>query len=50
MKDNKDSYFRLRLTNQEKEKLKEYAASRNISMSEAIRDLCWQIFNKTDKE
>ena len=34
----------IRLTEQEKEKLKEYAKKRHITMSEAIRWLCAEIF------
>lgn len=44
MKDNKETFFKLRLTKEEKEKLIKYAESRNISMSEAIRSLCYEIF------
>ena len=43
--DTRDTYFKLRLTKEEKQKLKEYAEVRSITMSEAIRELCYQIFN-----
>lgn len=43
--DKKDIFFKLRLTKEEKQKLKDYAEGRGITMSEAIRELCYQIFN-----
>lgn len=48
MKDNKDVIFKLRLTKEEKEKLIKYAESRNITMSEAIRSFCYEIFNQKE--
>lgn len=47
MKDDiRNEFFKLRLTKEEKQKLKDYAEVRNITMSEAIRELCYQIFNQ----
>ena len=48
MKDNKEIIFKLRLTKEEKEKLIKYAESRNITMSEAIRSFCYEIFNQKE--
>lgn len=48
MKDVKNAKVELRLTQQEKDRLKEYADSRNITMSEAIRRLCEQVFQEVE--
>lgn len=44
MKDNKTAKIEIRLTAEEKAKLKAYAEERHITMSEAIRWLCESIF------
>ena len=41
MKENKDKILKIRLTPTEKENLKQYAEKRNLTMSEAIRELCY---------
>lgn len=46
MKEAKTAKFEIRLTPEEKESLVEYAASRGITMSEAIRNLCEKIFSQ----
>lgn len=48
MKENKDKKVEIRLTAEEKEKLKEYAEQRHLTMSEAIRWLCEEIFNNKE--
>lgn len=42
--DLKQTIFKFRLTEAEKEKLRLWAQARSISMSEAIRQLCEEIF------
>lgn len=49
MKDNKSVRFEVRLTEKEKEQLKVYAANHNLSMSAAIRDLCYKAFGQEQK-
>lgn len=49
MKESKETFFKLRLTTDEKEKLKKYAESRNLTMSEAVRVLCYKIFNQEEE-
>lgn len=44
MKENKDVFFKIRLTASEKQKLQEYAEKKGLTMSEAIRELCYKIF------
>lgn len=44
MKESKTTFFKMRLTPEEKEKLAAYAEKRNISMSEAVKKLCEEIF------
>ena len=44
MKDNKDVFFKLRLTKSEKQKLQDYADKHGLTMTEAIRQLCDKIF------
>lgn len=46
MKENKDVFFKIRLTASEKQKLQEYAEKKGLTMSEAIRELCYQIFER----
>lgn len=46
MKENKTVRFEIRLTEKEKEQLKAYAANHNLSMSAAIRDLCYKAFGQ----
>ena len=46
MKEVKDCRLEFRLTQTEKEQIKEYAERHGMSMSEAIRDICIKIFNK----
>ena len=48
MKEKKETFFKLRLTPEEKQKLREYAEERNLTMSEAVRVLCYKIFNKEE--
>ena len=50
MKEIKNKKIDLRLTADEKQRLIEYAQRRNISMAEAIRQLCREIFDKGDTE
>jgi predicted DNA-binding protein len=45
----KDSRITFRLTEEEKEKLYELAAKRDITLSQLIRELCEEIFNKEEK-
>lgn len=47
-KDKKDVFFKLRLTKSEKEKLQAYADKHNMTMTEAIRQLCYKIFEMED--
>lgn len=44
MKDNKTSKIEIRLTPEEKEKLREFAEKRHTTMSEVIRQMCEKIF------
>ena len=46
MKEIKTIFFKLRLTPTEKKQLEEYADSRNITMTEAIKNCCKTIFKK----
>ena len=48
MKDIKTTKVEIRLTAEEKEKLREYAEKRHLTMSEAIRWLCEEIFQKEE--
>lgn len=41
----KEDVFKLRLTEAEKENLRQYAKNKGVTMSTAIRQLCEQIFN-----
>ena len=45
----KDSNLTIRLSEQEKQKIKELAAKRDIPVSQLIRELCREIFQKEDK-
>ena len=52
MKDEKDlktTRIEVRVTPEEKELLRAYAEERHLTMSEAIRWLCEEIFKPTDK-
>lgn len=49
MRESKTELFRIRLTPTEKKLLEEYAEKRNLSMSEAIRELCKKIFYQEEK-
>jgi len=44
-----DKYVQIRLSTEDKEKLKAAAAARNMTVSEFIRFACNKIFNKEDK-
>ena len=46
----KTAKLEIRLTEEEKKKIKIYAATRGISMSDAIRELCEQIFKGGKEE
>lgn len=50
MREIKDTFFKIRLTPREKEQLQEYAATHNLTMSEAIRKLCYTIFDKKQED
>ena len=45
----KDSNLTIRLNEQEKQKIKELASKRDISVSQLIRELCREVFDKEDK-
>lgn len=49
MKEIKDCRLEFRLTQKEKEQIREYAERHGMSMSEAIRDICIKIFDKEEK-
>lgn len=49
MKDNKTSRVELRLTPTEKDRLKQYAEKHGLTMSEAIRSICFRVFQQEDK-
>jgi uncharacterized protein (DUF1778 family) len=44
MKETKTARLEIRLTNSEKEKLREYAAEHNKTISEVVKELCQFIF------
>ena len=44
MRETKTTKLEIRLTNSEKEKIKEYAAAHNKTVSEVVRQLCAFIF------
>lgn len=46
MNEVKNIFFKIRLTPTEKQQLEEYANNRNITMSEAIKRHCKEIFKK----
>lgn len=46
MNESKTTFFKMRLTPEEKEKLVAYAEKRNLTMSEAIKKLCEEIFKE----
>ena len=48
MKEIRNQKVEVRLTAEEKEKLRKYAEDRHLTMSEAIRWLCETIFQKED--
>lgn len=48
MKEIKNTKIELRITQQDKEKIKEYADKHNMTMSEFIRFACEKIFQKED--
>lgn len=48
MKDVKNAKIEIRLTPVEKEKIKDYAKQRDMTISEVVRDLCYEIFNKKE--
>lgn len=48
MKETKTEFFRMRLTQEEKEKIMAYAEKRGLTMSEAVRELCYKIFNEKE--
>lgn len=50
MKEVKDVILKVRLTPVEKEKLRVYAEERSKTMSEVIRDLCYDIFYSKGNE
>ena len=43
-KEIKDVIFKMRITASEKQKLQEYAEKKGLTMSEAVRELCYKIF------
>lgn len=45
----KTTKIEIRLTQEEKDKLRAYAEKRHLTMSEAIRWLCEEIFNPTEE-
>lgn len=45
----KDSRITFRLTEEEKEKLFEIAETRDITLSQLIREICEEIFQKEEK-
>ena len=49
MKNNKTEKISVRFTPEEKEMLKEYAESFEMTMSEAIRSFCCELFNKKER-
>lgn len=50
MNETKNVFFKIRLTPTEKQQLEEYANNRNITMSEAIKRLCKEIFNQEEEK
>lgn len=44
MKNPKEARLEVRLTNSEKELIREYAAKHNLTMSEAVRSLVIKVF------
>lgn len=46
MKDGKTTRIEIRVTPREKELFKEYAEKHNLTMSEAVRMLCQEIFKE----
>ena len=46
MKEIKNKKVEIRLTAEEKEKLRQYAEKRHLTMSEAVRWLCEEIFKE----
>ena len=48
MKELKNVNVVARLTPVEKEKIKSYAKKRGMTISEVIRELCYEIFNKEE--
>lgn len=46
MDNSKTTFFKMRLTPEEKQKLEAYAEKRNITMSEAVKRFCKEIFEK----
>lgn len=49
-KEIKEVFFKIRLTPREKEQLQEYAEKHNLTMSEAVRKLCYIIFDKKEED
>ena len=47
MKENREYQLKVRLTNSEKEKLVEYAAARNMTISELVRMALYRIMEVT---
>lgn len=43
-KDLKENRLQIRLTNQEKEQIRSYAESHNLTMSDAVRELVFRVF------
>lgn len=46
----KDKKIEVRLTTEEKDKLKAYADKRHMTMSEVIRVLCAEVFQEVEKD
>ncbi len=44
------SKLEIRLTEEEKQAIKIYAAKQGKTMSEIVRDLCYEIFNKKEEK
>lgn len=49
MNESKTTFFKMRLTPEEKEKLAAYAEKRNLTMSDAIKKHCKEIFNQEEE-
>ena len=51
MKDEiRECNLKIRVTPKEKEQIRAYAEKHNLTMSEAIRQLCYKIFSQEEKQ